>query len=62
MENTEHKTNADAPSKTYFDTEHQRFLFTDEEMARQRAELRLAMKIFKEESLKRGFIINPIQM
>jgi Antitoxin VbhA len=48
--------------KTYFDHQTQRLLFTDEEMARQRAELRQNMVIFKEEFRKLGYTINPIPM
>jgi hypothetical protein len=62
MKNTEPKTDVEIPSKTYFDTQTNQWLFTDEEMKRQRAELRRNVELLKEDCRKRGYIINPIQM
>jgi hypothetical protein len=49
-------------STTYFDSQTGKILFTDEEVKRQREELRQNMAIFKEEFRKLGYTINPIPM
>jgi hypothetical protein len=62
MENTDPQKDVEVPNKTYFDTQTNQWLFTDEEMKRQRTELRRNMALLKEDCRKNGFIINPIQM